>query len=129
MERQLCKVPTALHSMFERSRSEPIACPDCGLQQWLPAIAAGEVAQCIQCSKVLTRRNRGGIDVPLGLALTALLLFIPANLAPLMSVTERGAHRQNLLSTGIAILWSSGFEVLAILVAALTIIIPFLYLT
>jgi paraquat-inducible protein A len=115
--------------MFERSRSEPIACPDCGLQQWLPAIAAGEVAQCIQCSKVLTRRNRGGIDVPLGLALTALLLFIPANLAPLMSVTERGAHRQNLLSTGIAILWSSGFEVLAILVAAFTIIIPFLYLT
>ena len=94
----------------------------------MPAIAAGEVAQCVQCGKVLTRRNRGGIDVPLGLALTALLLFIPANLAPLMSVTERGAQRENWLSTGIAILWSSGFEPLAILVAAFTIIIPFIYL-
>jgi paraquat-inducible protein A len=114
--------------MFERSRSERIACPDCGLQQWLPAIVAGQIAQCLQCGKVLTRRSRGGIDVPLGLALTALLLFIPANLAPLMSVTERGAERQNWLSTGIAVLWSGGFELLAILVAAFTIVIPFLYL-
>jgi paraquat-inducible protein A len=116
--------------MFERSRSERIACPDCGLQQWLPAIAAGEIAQCGQCDKVLTRRNRGGaIDVPLALALTTLLFFIPANLATLMSVTERGAQRQNWLSTGIAILWRGGFELLAILVAIFTIIIPFLYLT
>ena len=72
--------------MFERSRSELIACPDCGLVQWLPAIAAGQVAQCVQCAKMLTRRTRGGIDVPLTLAVTALVLLIPANLAPLMSV-------------------------------------------
>jgi paraquat-inducible protein A len=86
------------------------------------------VAQCVQCGKMLTRRSRGGIDVPLALALTALLFFIPANLAPLMSVTERGAQRQNWLSTGIAILWNGGFEVLAILVATFTIVIPFVYL-
>jgi paraquat-inducible protein A len=115
--------------MFERSRSERIACPDCGLQQWLPVIAAGEIAQCEQCGKVLSRRRRGGIDAPLALAFTTLLLFIPANLAPLMSVTEHGAHRQNWLSTGVTILWGGGFEVLAILVATFTIIIPFVYLT
>lgn len=115
--------------MFERSRSERIACPDCGLDQWLPAITAGQVAQCAQCAKVLTRRSRGGIDVPLALAATALLFFIPANLAPLMSVSERGAQRQNWLSTGVTMLWSGGFEPLAILVAAFTIVIPFIYLT
>jgi len=115
--------------MFERSRSERIACPDCGLEQWLPPIEAGQVAQCAQCGKMLTRRSRGGIDVPLSFAVTALLLFIPANLAPLMSVTERGAHRQNWLSTGIAVLWNGGFEILAILVATFTIVIPFLYLS
>jgi paraquat-inducible protein A len=114
--------------MFERSRSERIACPDCGLDQWLPPIEAGQVAQCVQCKKMLTRRSRGGIDVPLTFAVTALLLFIPANLAPLMSVTERGAERQNWLSTGVAVLWSSGFKLLAILVAAFTIVIPFAYL-
>src|ERR1700692_815367 len=114
--------------MLERSRSERIACPDCGLEQWLPPIEAGHVAQCVQCGKMLTRRSRGGIDVPLTLALTALLFFIPANLAPLMSVTERGAQRQNWLSTGVAILWNGGFEVLAILVATFTIVIPFVYL-
>ena len=78
---------------------------------------------------MLTRRSRGGIDVPLGLALAALLFFIPANLAPLLSVTERGAQRQNWLSTGVAVLWNSGFEVLAVLVATFTIIIPFVHLT
>jgi paraquat-inducible protein A len=78
---------------------------------------------------MLTRRTRGGIDVPLTLAATALTLLIPANLAPLMSVSERGAQRQNWLSTGVATLWSSGYEFLAVLVAAFTIVIPFLYLT
>jgi paraquat-inducible protein A len=115
--------------MFERSRAERIACPDCGLVQWLPPITAGQVAQCVQCAKMLTRRTRGGIDVPLTLAATALTLLIPANLAPLMSVSERGAQRQNWLSTGVATLWSSGYEFLAVLVAAFTIVIPFLYLT
>jgi paraquat-inducible protein A len=94
----------------------------------LPGIEPGEVAQCVQCGKVLTRRRRGGIDVPLTLATTALLLLIPANLAPLMSVSERGAQRQNWLSTGVATLWSSGFEPLAILVAAFTIVFPLIYL-
>jgi len=115
--------------MFERSRAERIACPDCGLIQWLPPITAGQIAQCVQCAKMLTRRTRGGIDVPLTLAVTALALLIPANLAPLMSVSERGAQRQNWLSTGVAILWSSGYEFLAVMVAAFTIVIPFLYLT
>jgi paraquat-inducible protein A len=111
-----------------RSRSESIECADCGLSQWLPEIAPGEVAQCPQCGKVLTRRRRGGIDVPLTLALTTLLLLIPANLAPLMSVSERGAQRQNWLSTGVTMLWSGGFELLAIVVAAFTIIFPLVYL-
>ncbi|HSY08054.1 MAG TPA: PqiA/YebS family transporter subunit [Steroidobacteraceae bacterium] len=115
--------------MFERNRAERISCPDCALAQWLPPLAPGQIAQCIQCDKVLTRRNRGGIDVPLTLGITALLLFIPANLAPLMSVTERGAQRENWLSTGVATLWSGGFELLAVLVAAFTIAIPFTYLT
>jgi paraquat-inducible protein A len=128
MGRKLNELPTALHPMFERSRTERIACPDCALVQWLPAIPTGHIAQCVQCAKVLTRRNRGGIDVPLTLALTTLLLFIPANLAPLMRVTERGAQRENWLSTGVAMLWGEGFELLAILVAAFTIIIPFVYL-
>jgi ribosomal protein S27E len=121
--------PDCLYPMFERSHAERIACPDCGLVQWLPEIAAGQVAQCVQCAKMLTRRTRGGIDVPLTLAATALVLLIPANLAPLMSVSERGAQRENWLSTGVATLWSSGYEFLAILVAAFTIVIPFLYLT
>jgi paraquat-inducible protein A len=94
----------------------------------LPNIAVGEVAQCMQCGKVLKRRSRGGIDVPLTLALTSLLLLIPANAAPLMSVAEHGAQRQNWLSTGVAMLWSSGFESLAILVAAFTIVFPLVYL-
>lgn len=114
--------------MFERSQPERIACPDCGLTQWLPAIAPGQVAQCLQCCKMLTRRNRGGIDVPLTLAFTALLLFIPANLAPLMSIYERGAQRQNWLSTGVVTLWNAGYQILAVLVAAFTIVIPFVYL-
>jgi paraquat-inducible protein A len=114
--------------MSDSSRSERIACPDCGLTQWLPAIATGEVAQCVQCAKVLTRRIRGGVDLPLALALTSLLLLIPANLAHLMSVSERGAQRENWLSTGVQMLWNGGFTFLAMLVGAFTIVIPFVYL-
>jgi paraquat-inducible protein A len=117
-----------LSQPLPRSRSERTECADCGLSQSLPNIAVGEVAQCMQCGKVLKRRSRGGIDVPLTLALTSLLLLIPANAAPLMSVAEHGAQRQNWLSTGVAMLWSSGFESLAILVATFTIVFPLVYL-
>ncbi|HEY4771711.1 MAG TPA: PqiA/YebS family transporter subunit [Steroidobacteraceae bacterium] len=127
-EGELNEDSVALHPRFKRSRSERVACPDCGLAQSLPPIATGEVASCVQCDKVLTRGNRGGIEVPLALALAALLFFIPANLEPLMSVTEHGAERQSWLATGVAALWASGFEWLALLVAAFTIAIPFVYL-
>ena len=66
--------------------AERIACPDCGLMQLLPSPAPGQKAECARCLKVLAGSATGRIGAPLALAISALLLLVPATIAPLMVV-------------------------------------------
>ena len=64
----------------------------------------------------------------MGFAAAALVLLLPATLAPLMSVISFGIERKNWLPTGVKALWSDQFGVLAVLIFLLSIAIPYLYL-
>jgi paraquat-inducible protein A len=68
------------------------------------------------------------VDVPLALTVTALVLLVPASAAPLMSISSFGAQRDSWLPSGVRALWNTGFESLAIQVAAFSIVLPFIYL-
>ena len=102
---------------------ERVACPDCSLQQALPAIADHEVARCRRCHRLL-RVPEAQSRASFALVLAALLLWIPGCLAPLLTVSAGGASRStNLIGCAIR-LWGTGYPPLCLLVAVLMIAIP-----
>lgn len=70
----------------------------------------------------------GRVDAPLALAVTALLLLVPATAEPLLTVISHGAARVCWLASGIAGLWREGFVSLAGVVGAFSLALPYLYL-
>jgi paraquat-inducible protein A len=122
------RIGRSLKRSMSSAPDERIACPDCGLVQLLPHPAAGQKAECARCSKVLAGAVAGRIGAPLALAATALILLIPATVAPLMLVSSHGANRESGLPDTAAAMWEDGFPSLGILVATFSVILPFVFL-
>ncbi|HET9106315.1 MAG TPA: paraquat-inducible protein A [Steroidobacteraceae bacterium] len=114
--------------MATAERQARVACPDCGLLQRLPALSRRQLAECRQCARLLSGPAAGRIEAPLALALAALLLLMPATVAPLLVVSSHGAARVSWLWSGIAGLWREGFAPLAAVVGAFSVAFPYLYL-
>jgi paraquat-inducible protein A len=60
------------------------------------------------------------------LALGALILFVPANVFPTLTVTARGATQTATVFGGVVDLWQAGMWPLAIIVVCASLLIPFL---
>jgi paraquat-inducible protein A len=102
-----------------------IACTDCGTLQDLPRLPWGAIAVCPTCENRLERTNGRSITAALACASGTLVLLFPANLAPLMHVSMLGMTRQSRLGSGVVILWQHQWVLVAILVAAFAVILPF----
>jgi paraquat-inducible protein A len=110
------------------SLAERIACPDCGLVQLLPPPAHGQKAECRRCGKVLAGAVTGRVGAPLALAIAALVLLVPATVAPLMLVSAHGANREGGLPSSATALWHDGFPSLGLLIGVFGIALPFVFL-
>jgi len=108
---------------------EILAYPDCGLRQRLPSqLPDGWRAQCGRCGRPLARPSSRGLDLSLAAVSAALLIWVPACLAPVMSVSSEGLVRESGLGGGVTALWFGGFPSLAVIVAAFSIAAPWVYL-
>src|SRR5258705_10584586 len=103
---------------------ETIACPDCDLLQQLPELPPGGKARCPRCAYTVATRIADPIDRPLGLPITALILLIIANTAPLMSLSAVGRHASTTIVGGAYEMWLKGEEVTALVVAFCAVIAP-----
>lgn len=108
--------------------AERIACPDCGLVQLLPSPQRGQVAECDRCTGVLAGPATGRVGAPLALAVAALLLLLPATVAPLMAVSSYGAQRETVLTSSVTGMWHDGFPSLGLLVGAFSLALPVVFL-
>jgi paraquat-inducible protein A len=95
----------------------------------LPPPAHGQKAECARCGKVLAGKVTGRIGAPLALASAALVLLIPATVAPLMVVSAHGANRESDLPSSATAMWSDGFPSLSVLIGLFSIALPFLFLS
>jgi paraquat-inducible protein A len=103
--------------------SERVACPDCSLEQALPAIADHEVARCQRCYRLL-KVPEAQDHASFALTVGALLFWVPGCLLPLLTVTAGGASRSaNLIACAFR-LWGTGYPPLSILVAVLMLAVP-----
>jgi paraquat-inducible protein A len=103
---------------------ETIACPDCDLLQELPELPAGAKARCPRCACTVATRMAQPIDLPLALTVTAAILLIIANTAPLMSLSAVGRYASTTIVGGAHEMWLQGEAITAMIVAFCAVIAP-----
>jgi paraquat-inducible protein A len=91
-------------------------------------LARGEKAYCSACGGLLYRRVENSLERTLAFAISALVLFMVANLSTFMLFSLEGRAQENTIFSGVAGLWAGGAQALALLICFTTIVAPLLSL-
>jgi paraquat-inducible protein A len=103
---------------------QTLTCRHCGKNQYLPTTPIGSQLICAQCHRTLHQHTPRGIQRTMALSLAALILFIPANTLPILSMSSYGFNNKSTIWKGVVELWKSGTQGIALLVLLCSIIIP-----
>ncbi len=101
-----------------------VGCESCGLVSMLPR---GE-ARCPRCDSALHERKPNSLTRTWALMIAAAILYVPANLYPVLTVMQLGAGQPSTILGGVRELISSGMYPLAALVFFASIAVPMLKL-
>ena len=82
------------------------------------------LVQCPRCDTFLELRKKESIQRTLALVITAFILYIPANILPIMTTTLLGAGSSDTILSGVAIFWSHGDYPIALIIFIASIVIP-----
>ena len=107
---------------------EEVACPGCDLLQRVPSIPRGGTARCSRCDEVLARQPYDPIDRPLALVLAAAIVYIVANVSPLLALSAAGRESDTTIVGGAYAMWIRGRELTAIVVAFCAVAAPGAYI-
>lgn len=105
-----------------------ITCPDCDAVHRCAPVPPPHDVRCTACGRTLFTRTVSPLDRPLAFALAGLVLFIPANLYPIVTFSFYGVRTDNVLFTGVFRLYEGGLPAVAVLVFVASILFPILYL-
>lgn len=110
--------------------SAMVACRICGQVHQLDGNRPGPgmVALCVRCGSAIERRTAGSLHLTAAFSLAALLLYLPANLFPILHLNLYGATQDNTIWSGCVRFWESGDYVIAAIVFLASIFIPLLKL-
>jgi len=101
-----------------------IICQQCFTLHEEVAIADGSYATCSTCDGILYRYNIHLIDHGLALSITGLILFIIANIFPLVEIQLLGLEQFITIPKMIFSLFESGFYLVGLICAFLIFIFP-----
>lgn len=107
---------------------ELIACHECDLLIQYPYLGPEQKACCPRCGYELVVRRKHMRSRALALVLTALILYVPANFLPIMSLAILGQSAVDTVWSGVIGLYRSGMEGVAIVVFLCSMLIPLLKL-
>ncbi len=102
-----------------------MACETCGMVQRVEALPKGAAAECFRCGAFLgVRRTSASLHVTAALSLAALVLYVPANVYPIMKMYLHGAYSESTVWDGIKILMDHHEWAVAIIVFMASMVIP-----
>jgi paraquat-inducible protein A len=112
------------------SMEEVVCCHTCGLAQKvdLPESGAPTVAVCPRCGSVVSERKTSSVIPSAALSLAALVLYVPANLYPILRMERYGLYSENTIWEGIAEFMRQGYWFVAVIVFLASIAQPLLKL-
>jgi paraquat-inducible protein A len=101
-------------------------CHDCGLLSAPLADAHQHDLRCTRCGSRLHLRKPNSLARTWALLLAALVLYLPANLLPVMHTSSLFGAQKDTIMSGVVYLWTSGSWPLAALVFIASIAVPML---
>ncbi len=101
-----------------------VACPDCDLLQRIPEIPAGASARCPRCDKELWRHKTDSFNRTFALTIAALVLYLVANLVPMLGLHAAGRSAFTTVVGGAHQLWLDGQQIVSVLVLFAAVISP-----
>lgn len=100
-------------------------CHTCGFL----SLHTGELQTCDRCTSSLHHRKHNSIEATWALLASALILLIPANVYPVMTVIRFGQGEPSTILSGVLHLIESGMWGLAMIVFVASIVVPVMKLT
>lgn len=99
-----------------------LRCHACGAVYREPA-ATGEV-RCRRCSAHLHARKPYSIGRTWAFLIAAAILYLPANLIPIMKTSTLLEQREDTILSGVVALWQAGSPEIAVIVFVASIVVP-----
>ncbi|SAL28221.1 paraquat-inducible protein [Caballeronia peredens] len=108
------------------SRANVVACHACGLVQ--PLARTVEKQRCTRCDAIVHRRHPDSVARTWALLISAAILYIPANLFPIMHTSSILGSEDDTILSGVALFWNDGDYPLAAVIFVASILVPMLKL-
>ncbi len=96
----------------------------CGTCALLVNLGAYVRARCPRCAAPVAVRQPRSVGVTWALLLAAIILYVPANLLPVMTVISLGSGQPDTIMSGVISLYRNGYQPLAIIVFVASILVP-----
>lgn len=104
------------------------SCHDCSLLARVPGGHGHAAARCPRCGAPLHARRTNSIHRTWALVISAAILYVPANLLPVMTVTSLGKTQSDTILSGVIYLLHHGMWPLALVVFVASVAVPLLKL-
>ena len=84
---------------------------------------------CPRCGSHLHLRKPDSINRTIALVIASAIMYVPANMLPIMSIRELGVLTESTIVKGLVQFWSAGSYPIAIVIFTASILIPLLKIT
>jgi len=101
-----------------------IVCETCGFVQRLDPLPPGGTAECSRCGLVIAKSRGDTLTRTAAFSLAALVLYVPANIYPIMRMDFHGVYTTNTVWDGCVKLFQDGQWIVAVIVFLASIFIP-----
>jgi paraquat-inducible protein A len=101
-----------------------LSCGTCGLLQAVGGLPPRAVAECARCGGRLAEGPHGSLQRTAAFALAALVLYVPANVYPIMRMHFHGAYTESTVWDGVVKLADLGQWFVALIVFLASIVVP-----
>ena len=99
-------------------------CRACGLVQRVSEASPGMAAVCERCGRTFAQHTIDSLERTAAFSLAALILYVPANVFPILRMNYYGAHSESTIWDGCATLFRDGEWLVAAIVFFCSIVIP-----
>jgi paraquat-inducible protein A len=110
-------------------REEVVSCRTCGLVQRVAPLRPHRGAECARCGTLVSEYRAGSVVPTAALALAALILYVPANIYPILRMERYGAYSESTVWAGVVSLTSYGYWFVGAVVFAASMVVPLLKLS